>query len=201
MKKKFVTVFFVFICSTLICQFCFAKSIKPDIEFEVTQENDEEINETFEEFEFPGETKIIKNVIKADIGTAGSCFLFEGFSLIPTNITRIPLSWEMALADYCAIQLEIECLSYFIMPSAMGISGGASIYPLGKAPYDLYISLRAGGAFGLFYAFTAQADLGWQFILKSDFAISVGASFAYYFSTVSNQFYIPSVSFSVGWGF
>ena len=201
MKKKIITLFFIFICGLLICPNCFAKAkTKANIEFEVTDEEGEDGDE-FEEFDFPEEKTIAKNVIKADVGTAATSLTFEFFHLIPTDVVRLPLSWEIAFNPYASFQLEIESLSYFIMPAAMGISAGVSVYPLAKAPYDLFIALRAGGAFGLFYAFTAQASLGWQFILKNNFVISLGADFAYYFSTVNNQFYIPSVSIALGWGF
>lgn len=232
MKKKIVGIFFVF--CVFVSQFCFAKDTEkkfsPDIQFEVTDEDDETSatssttdsatvtsstsatsstratdsageSEELEEFDFPEDIHIVKNVIKADLGTSASCILFELYSLIPTNVVRLPLSWEISFVDYCTFQLEIESLSYFIMPSALGVSAGVAVYPLGKSPYDLYIALRTGGAFGLFYAFTAQASVGWQFILKSDFVISLGADFAYYFCTAQNQFYIPSVSFALGWGF
>ena len=208
MKKKIITLFLILVCGILISPFCFAKSnketkqkkIKADIEFEVLDEDEVDESE-FEEFEFPEEKVLVKNVIKADIGTAASSVTFEIFSLIPTDVVRLPLSWEIAFCPFATFQLEIESLSYFIMPAAMGISAGVSFYPLNKAPYDLFIGLRAGGAFGMFYAFTAQASLGWQFILKSNFVIALGADFAYYFSSADNQFYIPSVSLSLGWGF
>ncbi len=157
--------------------------------------------EKLEEFDFPEEKNEVKNVIKADIGAPVSAFLFEFYNLLQTDIIRVPLSWEIAFSNYATFQLEIDSLSYIFIPAAAGVSGGFSIYPLGKAPSGLFISLRAGGAFGVFYALTAQAQLGWQFILKDNFVISTGADFSFYYMMDSAHFYIPSVNLAFGWAF
>ncbi|MCR4789836.1 MAG: hypothetical protein K5839_02025 [Treponemataceae bacterium] len=160
----------------------------------------EESQET-EEFELPKDRKQIKNVIKADLGIPLSQGLFTVYKLLPTDMIRIPLFYEYAFIEYLSLQLSIEEISVFIIPTAFGANAGLAIYPLGKAPYDLFISLRAGGAFGLFYALSLEASLGWQFIFKNDFVLSIGADFAYYFETTNEQFYMPTVSLAFGWGF
>ncbi|MCR5699257.1 MAG: hypothetical protein K6G52_06385 [Treponemataceae bacterium] len=194
--KKYI--FLILTASLFFTQAIFAqKQPAPDIMVTVSETEEEKL----EEFDFPDEMVLAKNVIKADIGSPFSAGLFELFDLIPADIVRFPLEWEIAFSKHVAFQLEIESLSYLIVPAAAGVTGGFSIYPLGKAPYDLFISIRGGGAFGLLYALTAQAQIGWQFILKNNFVISLGADFSYYYGLGSDQFYIPSVNFALGWAF
>lgn len=184
----------VFFTNSLFAQ----KQPTPDIMVSITETESEE---ELEEFDFPEDTGLAKNVIKADIGAPFSAGLFELFDLIPSDTIRFPLEWEIAFSKHVAFQLEVESLSYLIVPAAASVTAGFSIYPLGKAPYDLFISVRGGGSFGLFYALSAQAQLGWQFILKNNFVISLGADFAYYYVMGGDQFYIPSVNFALGWAF
>lgn len=158
-------------------------------------------NEKQEEFEFPEEKRLLKNVIHVDLGIPSSTLLFSSTKLLQDQLIRIPLTWQIAVSNHIGIVVNAETVSMSIIPAAFGLATGIAYFPLGKAPYDLFINLRTGATFGALFAFSLQTDLGWQFILKKDFVISLGANFAYYYAKDVKHFFIPCISIAIGWAF
>ena len=161
--------------------------------------------EDFEEFEYPEESEPIKSIIKVDVfspifGFAVSAITGfnteDGFS----EIIRTPLYWELFLDKKFGIALSVESLNAIYFPTAVGILGGITYYPFGKAPKGLFLKALAGGTLGMIYSFTAQTGAGYQIVTKDKFVMSFGADFAFYPAN-SDFFWIPSVSAAFGWAF
>ena len=163
-------------------------------------------NEEFEEFEFPEETEPVKFVIKADIlspifGLAVSAITGFNSQDSFTEITRTPIYWEFFLEKRLGIILSVESLNAIYFPTAVGILGGVSYYPLGTSPNGLFVKALAGGTLGMVYNLALQTGVGYQIVTKDKFVMSFGADFAFYPTGNTPFFWIPSASASFGWAF
>lgn len=177
---------------------------------EVVTENiapEETIEEEFDEEEeiILDPPKEIKSLIKADLGvplTSYTVMLLTKFDTTDwfSENVRTPLFWEYRVADkWCAI-LSIETISTMFFPTGVGILGGASWYPLGKAPQGWYVKALAGGSVGLMSMLDLQVGSGWQIITADNLVISFGADCSFYpIGYCTESFIIPSASISFGW--
>ena len=162
--------------------------------------------EDFEEFEYPEENEPIKFVIKADILSpifGFSVSALTGFNSQDsfTEITRTPIYWEFFLEKRLGIILSVESLNAIYFPTAVGILGGVSYYPLGTSPDGLFVKALAGGTLGMVYNLALQTGVGYQIVTKDKFVMSFGADFAFYPTGNTPFFWIPSASASLGWAF
>ena len=163
-------------------------------------------NDEFEEFEYPEETEPVKFVIKADILSpifGFSVSAITGFNSQDsfTEITRTPIYWEFFLEKRLGIILSVESLNAIFFPTAVGILGGVSYYPLGTSPDGLFVKALAGGTLGMVYNLALQTGVGYQIVTKDKFVMSFGADFAFYPTGNTPFFWIPSASASFGWAF
>ena len=163
-------------------------------------------NDEFEEFEYPEETEPVKFVIKADVlspifGLAVSAITGFNSQDSFTEITRTPIYWEFFLEKRLGIILSVESLNAIYFPTAVGILGGVSYYPLGTSPDGLFVKALAGGTLGMVYNLALQTGLGYQIVTKDKFVMSFGADFAFYPTGNTPFFWIPSASASLGWAF
>ena len=163
-------------------------------------------NDEFEEFEYPEETEPVKFVIKADIlspifGLAVSAITGFNSQDSFTEITRTPIYWEFFLEKRLGIILSVESLNAIYFPTAVGILGGVSYYPLGTSPNGLFVKALAGGTLGMVYNLALQTGVGYQIVTKDKFVMSFGADFAFYPTGNTPFFWIPSASASLGWAF
>ena len=163
-------------------------------------------NDEFEEFEYPEETEPVKFVIKADILSpifGFSVSATTGFNSQDsfTEITRTPIYWEFFLEKRLGIILSVESLNAIFFPTAVGILGGVSYYPLGTSPDGLFVKALAGGTLGMVYNLALQTGVGYQIVTKDKFVMSFGADFAFYPTGNTPFFWIPSASASFGWAF
>ena len=163
-------------------------------------------NDEFEEFEYPEETEPVKFVIKADILSpifGFSVSAITGFNSQDsfTEITRTPIYWEFFLEKRLGIILSVESLNAIYFPTAVGILGGVSYYPLGTSPDGLFVKALAGGTLGMVYNLALQTGVGYQIVTKDKFVMSFGADFAFYPTGNTPFFWIPSASASLGWAF
>ena len=163
-------------------------------------------NDEFEEFEYPEETEPVKFVIKADILSpifGFSVSAITGFNSQDsfTEITRTPIYWEFFLEKRLGIILSVESLNAIYFPTAVGILGGVSYYPLGTSPNGLFVKALAGGTLGMVYNLALQTGVGYQIVTKDKFVMSFGADFAFYPTGNTPFFWIPSASASFGWAF
>lgn len=163
-------------------------------------------NDEFEEFEYPEETEPVKFVIKADVlspifGLAVSAITGFNSQDSFTEITRTPIYWEFFLEKRLGIILSVESLNAIYFPTAVGILGGVSYYPLGTSPDGLFVKALAGGTLGMVYNLALQTGVGYQIVTKDKFVMSFGADFAFYPTGNTPFFWIPSASASLGWAF
>ena len=172
----------------------------------VLENNKTQGEDEFETFEYPVDENPIRFLLKADVLSpifGLSVSALTGFNTQDsfTEITRTPIYWEFFLEKRLGIILSVESLNAIYFPTAVGILGGVSYYPLGTSPNGLFVKALAGGTLGMVYNLALQTGVGYQIVTKDKFVMSFGADFAFYPTGNTPFFWIPSASASLGWAF
>ena len=172
----------------------------------VLENNKTQSEDEFETFEYPVDENPIRFLLKADVLSpifGLSVSALTGFNTQDsfTEITRTPIYWEFFLEKRLGIILSVESLNAIYFPTAVGILGGVSYYPLGTSPNGLFVKALAGGTLGMVYNLALQTGVGYQIVTKDKFVMSFGADFAFYPTGNSPFFWIPSISAAFGWAF
>ena len=172
----------------------------------VLENNKTQGEDEFETFEYPVDENPIRFLLKADVLSpifGLSVSALTGFNTQDsfTEITRTPIYWEFFLEKRLGIILSVESLNAIYFPTAVGILGGVSYYPLGTSPNGLFVKALAGGTLGMVYNLALQTGVGYQIVTKDKFVMSFGADFAFYPTGNTPFFWIPSASASFGWAF
>ena len=212
MKTKLLSFILIF----ALIGFSFAKESKDnpksniktpeELQRGVLENNKTQGEDEFETFEYPVDENPIRFLLKADVLSpifGLSVSALTGFNTQDsfTEITRTPIYWEFFLEKRLGIILSVESLNAIYFPTAVGILGGVSYYPLGTSPDGLFVKALAGGTLGMVYNLALQTGVGYQIVTKDKFVMSFGADFAFYPTGNTPFFWIPSASASLGWAF
>ncbi|MFA6506233.1 MAG: hypothetical protein WCT14_09055 [Treponemataceae bacterium] len=116
-------------------------------------------------------------------------------------VFTLPLTFQWGFCNWVSLDASLDVITLFPLPVAADLTGGVSVFPLGKAPLGLYLNAMAGmqiTANGVFKY--ARATAGYQWKHAGNFLFDVGGGVEYA-RWIIGQDFCPYVTLAFGWAF
>ncbi|MFA6506235.1 MAG: hypothetical protein WCT14_09065 [Treponemataceae bacterium] len=149
-------------------------------------------------YSFADEPKRPEQVLKINLGEAVLTGT-NNFTFMSTwFIFYLPITYQWSFCPWMTLDASVDIAFLFPIPAGAMLSGGVSLYPLGKAPFGPYLNAMGGTAVSVngFYPYwRASAGVQWSTNTGAVFDCGAGIKYIGYLSGSYN----PYLSASFGW--
>jgi hypothetical protein len=111
------------------------------------------------------------------------------------GVADFEIQYQRSLNRYFALYLNPE-LAFSISGSVFGIGVGGYFFPLGRQLNGLYLSAEVIPIISMPILVGFEAMLGWQWITRNGFAISLGAGGVYFPAGTKLHLHLATMGFA-----